>query len=92
MTCLSSLRLAPPARLRAVATRQSRAACSTRAGLRPQSQAELLLPWSSAMDVRAEGPPPMTPRFMDAAGPTDPMALLMRQRIVFLGTQARAAQ
>jgi len=44
------------------------------------------------MDVRAEGPPPMTPRFMDAAGPTDPMALLMRQRIVFLGTQARAAQ
>jgi len=29
----------------------------------------------------------MTPRFMDGAGPTDPMALLMRQRIVFLGTQ-----
>jgi hypothetical protein len=26
---------------------------------------------------------------MDGAGPTDPMALLMRQRIVFLGTQAR---
>jgi len=34
----------------------------------------------------------MTPRFMDGAGPTDPMALLMRQRIVFLGTQARAAR
>jgi hypothetical protein len=32
----------------------------------------------------------MTPRFMEASGPTDPMALLMRQRIVFLGTQARA--
>jgi hypothetical protein len=29
------------------------------------------------------------PRFMEASGPTDPMALLMRQRIVFLGTQAR---
>jgi hypothetical protein len=31
----------------------------------------------------------MTPRFMESGGPTDPMALLMRQRIVFLGTQAR---
>ena len=34
----------------------------------------------------------MTPRFMEqGGGPTDPMALLMRQRIVFLGTEVRAA-
>jgi hypothetical protein len=68
-----------------------------RAGLTPESaQSELWVPWAGAgagHNLRAGGAraeaPPMTPRFMDAGGPTDPMALLMRQRIVFLGTQAR---
>jgi hypothetical protein len=63
------------------------------AALTPISNAEAAFPWRTAagpVSVRAEGPPPMTPRFMEASGPTDPMALLMRQRIVFLGTQARA--
>lgn len=51
----------------------------------------LLLPWSASASPRAEGGPPIvSPRFPGQYGePTDPMALLMRERIVFLGTQAR---
>ena len=63
-----------------------------RAALSPRSAAEEAWPWLASagpVSVRAEAPPVM-PRFMEAGGPTDPMALLMRQRIVFLGTQARA--
>lgn len=72
-------RAAPPAAARASAS----APRSSRGG---DAGPRLALPWD--LDVRADAV--MTPRYMDAQGPADPMALLMRQRIVFLGTEARA--
>lgn len=92
--CGSRVSLAPAALRRGSARRvpAGRHAQAARASLHAQSAAEAAWPWlatsAGPVQVRAEAPP-VTPRFMDGGGPTDPMALLMRQRIVFLGTQAR---
>ena len=58
-----------------------------------QPSADAAFPWRGqrVLTTAGQGPPPMVPRFA-RGGPgeaSDPMALLLQQRIVFLGTQAR---